>query len=291
MTHQSSTSPLDKDTGKNQSQNRPLPRLSENAPETGGLDFATISGLIGSIAIIFTAIYLGGAAGSFLQGPAILIVIVGTCLVTAISFSFEEIGDGLSAFKSSLWNKKRDPKAVARQVLQYSDYCYHSNALSLINTLGRKNIDPFLRHSLTLVSDGLPEEEIEALLSEELDHFVARQARGVAVLKRAAEVAPAMGLIGTLVGLIQMLGGLSDPETIGPAMAVALLTTFYGAFMGSVVLSPLASKIERNADEIFQIRSLYIYAACSIAKRENPRRLETLINAKLRPSKRVKYFN
>lgn len=268
----------------------PRPALTELAPETGGLDSATILGLIGSIAMIYLAIALGGAERSFLQLPAFLIVILGTCFVTAISFSFEELGDGLTALTSSLWNKKRNPRKVLRQLLQFSDYCHKSSALSLLQAIEKKAIDPFLKHSITLLADGLPPKEIHRLLEEETDTEKQRKQRASAVLKKAAEVAPAMGLIGTLVGLIQMLSSLDDPEAIGPAMAVALLTTFYGAFMGSVVLSPLAAKIDRNMEEVCQIRDLYIDAINSMAKRENPRKLETVLNSKLRPSKRLKYF-
>jgi chemotaxis protein MotA len=111
------------------------------------------------------------------------------------------------------------------------------------------------------------------------------------VLRRASEVAPAMGLIGTLVGLVQMLGSLSDPSAIGPAMALALLTTFYGAVLGNVVLSPLAAKVERAAEEDALVKTLYTIGAVSIARQENPRRLEMLLNAVLPPGKRIQYFD
>ena len=100
-----------------------------------------------------------------------------------------------------------------------------------------------------------------------------------------------MGLIGTLVGLIQMLGNLEDPSTIGPAMAVALLTTFYGAILANMVFTPLASKLERNASEDTLINHLYVMASASIGRQENPRRLEMLLNTILPPGHRVEYFN
>ncbi|MBT5809419.1 MAG: flagellar motor protein MotA, partial [Rhodospirillaceae bacterium] len=101
---------------------------------------------------------------------------------------------------------------------------------------------------------------------------------------------PAMGLIGTLVGLVQMLGSLSDPSTIGPKMALALLTTFYGAVLSNLVFTPLASKLERNSSDEILINHLHAMAAASIGRQENPRRLEMLLNTILPPGKRIEFF-
>jgi chemotaxis protein MotA len=110
-------------------------------------------------------------------------------------------------------------------------------------------------------------------------------------MKKAGDIAPAMGLIGTLIGLVQMLGNLDDPSSIGPSMAVALLTTFYGAVLANMVFMPLAAKLERNSGEEELLNSVYMVGAVSIGRQENPRRLEMLINSILPPSKRVSYFD
>ena len=111
------------------------------------------------------------------------------------------------------------------------------------------------------------------------------------VLRKMGEFSPAMGLIGTLVGLVQMLGHLDDPSTIGPSMAVALLTTFYGAVLANIVFLPLASKLERNSAEETLVNNVYLMGAASIGRQENPRRLEMLLNSVLPPAKRVRYFD
>ena len=99
-----------------------------------------------------------------------------------------------------------------------------------------------------------------------------------------------MGLIGTLVGLVQMLAQLEDPSAIGPSMALALLTTFYGAILGTVILGPLAAKLERNSNDEALSKNLVLMTMSSIARQENPRRLEMLLNSELPPEKRIKYF-
>jgi chemotaxis protein MotA len=121
--------------------------------------------------------------------------------------------------------------------------------------------------------------------------MIQRHAKSTSVLRKMAEFAPAMGLIGTLIGLVQMLSSLSDPSTIGPAMAIALLTTFYGALLANFVFLPLAAKLERNSQEEVLVNNVYLMGAASIGRQENPRRLEMLLNSVLPPSKRVRYFD
>ena len=110
------------------------------------------------------------------------------------------------------------------------------------------------------------------------------------MLRKASEVAPAMGLIGTLVGLVQMLGHLSDPSSIGPGMAIALLTTFYGAILGSMVFSPLAAKLERNAAEEALLNRIYLMTSAAIGSRNHPGRLQLLLNTILPPTDKVHVY-
>ena len=144
---------------------------------------------------------------------------------------------------------------------------------------------------MLLVVDGTQGEEVESIMRRDLNATLQRHRKGASILRKAAEFAPAMGLIGTLIGLVQMLGSLDDPSTIGPAMAVALLTTFYGAVLANMVFSPMASKLERNSTEEGTINTVYMMGASSIGRQENPRRLEMLLNCTLPPTKRIKYFD
>ena len=163
--------------------------------------------------------------------------------------------------------------------------------LSLQRSLHRLEDHPFLFRSLRLAVDGLPAEQIEQVLSSEAQAMSSRHLRSAGVLRRAGEVAPAMGLIGTLIGLVQMLGNLEDPESIGPAMAVALLTTFYGAVLANMVFLPLASKLERNSGVEALVNQIFAMGVVSIARQENPRRLEILLNTVLPPELRVGDFD
>jgi len=255
------------------------------------IDPATLLGLGGAAVLISTALALGGSARAFANLPAALIVLGGTFAVTTVCFSLREIFQAQRMLFHTLFRPHRDPSNAAVQMLEFAVQARREGILSLQYTADSLDHEPFLRQALTLVADGSTGDVIERVLRSEIAATCARHAKGASVLRKAAEVAPAMGLIGTLVGLVQMLGRLDDPSTIGPAMAVALLTTFYGAVLANVVLSPLASKLERNSREELLVKNIFLMAAASIARQENPRRLEMLLNSVLPPVKRVQYFD
>jgi len=254
-------------------------------------DGATMFGLAGALVLIAIAIVLGGAWGAFVDVPALLIVFGGTATVTTISFNLSDIRATQSVIAKSLFKATRDAGEAARNVITLAETARQKGTLALQDHLVALRHEPYLVRGLTLVIDGMPGAEAERLMRKELHAIADRHAKGASVLRRAADVAPAMGLIGTLVGLVQMLGNLEDPAAIGPAMAVALLTTFYGAVLGNMVLAPLAGKLERKSDEEALVNEVYLLGVSSIGRQESPRRLETLVNTILPPDQRVSLFD
>ena len=263
----------------------------DDLPSGASLDFATLAGVLGAFALIATAMVLGGSPGAFLDIPALLIVLGGSFLVTSVSFSVGEIFRAQGVMLKAVVYQTQDPSAAAEQILVLAGQARRHGILSLQRTLHRLEDHPFLFRSLRLAVDGLPAEQIEQVLSSEAQAMNSRHLRSAGVLRRAGEVAPAMGLIGTLIGLVQMLGNLEDPESIGPAMAVALLTTFYGAVLANMVFLPLASKLERNSGVEALVNQIFAMGVVSIARQENPRRLEILLNTVLPPDLRVGDFD
>ncbi|CAK0767095.1 chemotaxis protein MotA [Azospirillaceae bacterium] len=254
-------------------------------------DLATIGGLAAAFGVIGAAILFGGPLAAFYDTPAFLIVFGGTTAVTMISFSIKDVGAAWSAVSHAIIRSTQTPQSVGRQMLVLADAVRRTGMETLRKVSPELRGEPFLHRSLSLVVEGLSADEIDRLLTVEIDHAAAAQAAAAGLLRRAAEVAPAMGLIGTLVGLVQMLGKLDNPAAIGPGMAVALLTTLYGAVLGNMLLAPLAGKIERTSEEDALIRDLYRIGAVSIARQENPRRLEMLFNTLLPPGSRIAYFD
>ncbi len=255
------------------------------------LDFTTVFGIVLTFALIATAIAIGKSDANFFNIPSFLIVVLGTMSVTAISFSGEELLNAGKVIGNSLFRTRLSAKDYANQLMDIAVLAKNKGLLTLGAIESELKKDEHLYKSIQIVTDGYKPEEVEVILAQELDALVERHRRSANILRRGAEIAPAMGLIGTLIGLVQMLANLQDPETIGPAMAVALLTTFYGAILGTAVLSPMAAKLERNSNDEAMIRAITLVAMSSISRQDNPRRLEILLNSELPPNEQIKYFD
>ncbi len=270
---------------------RPGAGPRRRARPRSGVDIATASGLVLGFGLISLAVVLGGAANSFINLPSLLIVVGGTLAAVAICFSISEVRQALWDGISAIRGRRPQPAAAAMRTLSYADVARRAGPFALQKHLEDMAGEPMLQKGLGLVIDGLAEADLEAILVHDLQARSERGDIGAAVFARAAEFAPAMGLIGTLIGLVQMLGRLEDPSAIGPAMAVALLTTLYGAVLANLVFAPLSAKLERLAAEHTLVDRLYILGALSIARQENPRQLEILLNSMLPPRHRVRYFD
>lgn len=255
------------------------------------VDAATILGLTAGFGLLAVAIVLGGSPGSFVNMPSVLIVVGGTLAITTASFSLGDMGRTFRVSLKTFTRVNRDPTRAAYQVLQIAEMARKQGVLALQNVLGAIQAEPILHKGIGMVIDGTPGEEVEAILRRDQQATFQRHQKSINVMRRMAELSPAMGLIGTLIGLVQMLGNLDDPGTIGPSMAVALLTTFYGAVLANMVFTPLANKLERNSTDEAMVNQVYVLSAGSIGRQENPRRLEMLLNSILPPERKVKYFD
>ena len=254
-------------------------------------DLSTIFGIGLALAMVAAAVSLGGNLRAFLDFPSMLIVVLGTFMLSSACYSFEEVLRSLGLVAKTMIYSAEDPSASARQALKVAEIARKRGVLGLQDDPSLTAHSPFFRRAVDMVVDGTTDEEVTQLLSQEVLAMQDRHSKGSAVLRKAAEISPAMGLIGTVIGLVQMLGRLDDPSKIGPAMAVALLTTLYGAMLSYMVLSPLASKLERNTKHETLIMRVYLKASESIARKENPRRLELALNTMLPPANRVRYFS
>ncbi len=255
-------------------------------------DSATVFGLAGAALFIVAAVTVGGRASAFFDLPAVLIVLGGTVAVTTVCFSLTDITRTLGTLRETVVSRERDFQDAAYTMLELADVVRRNGVLKLQGApLARFAREAFLHRGLKLLIDGISEKDIGDILREDINASNERQMRAVSVLRRAAEIAPAMGLIGTLIGLVQMLGNLGDPKVIGPAMAVALLTTFYGAVLANMVLNPLATKLERNAAEETLVQQLFMTGILSIARKDNVRRLEIVLNSMLPADCKVQYVD
>jgi chemotaxis protein MotA len=279
--------PTAKEKAANNKQNVPSIRIQ---PPKYKADFATILGSIIAIGLIAGAVIFGSSDANFVNLPAFLIVIFGTMAATSISFSGSELKHVPGIIGQTLFRRDIDLSLMGRQLLDISTLAKMRGILALSAFEKEVSKDKFLGEAVQLVVDGYTGDDIDRILGTEVDSLVRRHKEAASIMSKAADIAPAMGLIGTLVGLVQMLSQLDDPTAIGPAMAIALLTTFYGAVFGTIILSPLSAKLDRNSTHEAILKDMIMTAMASIARQENPRRLEMLLNSGLPREERIKYF-
>ena len=247
------------------------------------MDIATLVGLLGGFGIIIGAIASGGDVMMFVDVASILIVIGGTFMVTLMQVS---LGDFLGSFAIGLkafFYKVDDPKTLIEEGVQLADVARKNGLLALE---GQEISNDFMKKGIGLCVDGHDPELVQKMLGKEIDMMLERHEVGINMFKNMATMAPAMGMIGTLVGLVQMLANMSDPASIGPAMAVALLTTLYGAVIANAFAQPMADKLARVSAIESTNKSLIIETISGIQEGMNPKVMEQLLGAYLPPKKR-----
>lgn len=247
------------------------------------MDLATLIGLIGALITISIAILIGGVPGSFFDTSSVVIVVVGTILVTLIKFSLKQFLNATKVAYNAFMFKVSDPDELINETVELANQARTKGTLALE---GAEVSDDFLKKAIDLLVDGHEPDIVESILTKDLTHTIKRHRDGQSLFKAIGEVAPAMGMIGTLIGLVQMLSAMDDPKQIGPAMAVALLTTLYGAIIANMIALPIANKLElRTADEHLT-KSMIIDAALSIQTGQNPRIIRDLLKNYLPKSRR-----
>jgi chemotaxis protein MotA len=254
-------------------------------------DDATWIGLGASALLLIAAAAVGGSLAAYVDLPAFLMVVLGTAAVTMISFPLDEFLRLPRVAATVLVRGVPRARFHAERLLDLAERARRLGLFSLEDQLPRHADDRFLARALAMVVDNVPPDEIERRLRAQLQSALLRHRAASDMLRRGGEVAPAMGLIGTLVGLVQMLANLNTPSSIGPAMAVAILATLYGAVLANVVLLPFAAKLDRNSQAEALVANLTIMTAVSIAAQESPRRLEATLNGVLPPADRVAMFD
>lgn len=247
------------------------------------MDIATLVGLLGGFGIIIGAIASGGDVMLFVNVPSVLIVVGGTFMITLMQVS---LGDFLGSFSigmKAFFYETDDPKKLIESAVEMADIARKNGLLALE---GQEISNRFLKQGIDLCVDGHDPVLVNKLLTKDIDLTIKRHEIGQSMFKNMAAVAPAMGMIGTLVGLVQMLANMSDPASIGPAMAVALLTTLYGAVIANAFAIPIAEKLARASSMERTNKSLIMETIAGIQEGMNPRVLEQLLNTYLPTGKR-----
>ena len=248
------------------------------------MDLATLIGLILGVFIVLGAILIESSLLDFINIPGLTIVFVGTLAVTLIKYRLTSVAESFKlAFTTVFLERTENPIMLIQKVRELSGIVRKEGILGLESV---EIEDPFLAKGVALSIDGHPTEFIEELLIQELEQSIERYGVAEKVFRGVAETAPGLGMLGTLVGLVQMLNNMEDPNSVGPAMAVALLTTFYGAFIAQMVAIALADKLNLKAMDEHRNMSLVITSVQNILKGQNPRVITEVLSTYLPPKQR-----
>jgi chemotaxis protein MotA len=257
----------------------------------GTVDFATIIGIICGFGLVIIAMVSGGGLTWFIDWPSAMIVLGGTFGAVLINYPLSDLLGVIKVAKNAFRGKKQQADVVINQLVEMSKVSRRDGLISLQGMIDNgKFRDPFLAKSVNLVVDGVDPHHVSEILQTEVDSLADRHRLGAEIFTTLGNFAPAMGLIGTLIGLVQMLKQMNSPGTIGPAMAVALITTFYGVILANLVFLPIAGKLKTKSSQELLLKQLIINGILSIQSGDNPRVLEQKLHSYIAPRERKSRF-
>ena len=251
------------------------------------MDLATIVGfLVGGGLVIFG---MGSSLGAFIDIPSLMIVAGGTIGAALISFPLKEMTGLAGVIQHAVFVRVKAPNDLVTQLVSFSQKARRDGMLSL-ESVAKEIDDEYLKKGIGLAVDGTQAELVKEILETEMDYVSDRHKAGASILDAMGGYSPAFGMVGTLIGLILMLQSMDDPSTIGPAMAIALITTFYGALFANLIFIPLGAKLKKRSQEERLRKEMIVSGIMSIQSGDNPRLVEQKLNTFLAPKERGSSF-
>jgi len=249
------------------------------------MDITTVVGLIAGFTLIIMGIFNGGDLYSFIDIPSAMITLGGTVASTLVNFPLQQIVGIVGVVKNAFLFKSLPPTELIEKIVAFAETARREGILALEQAVQEVD-DTFMATGIRLAVDGTEPELIQTILETELSFLEERHKAGAGIFEYMGTAAPAFGMIGTLVGLVIMLKNLDNPEAIGPGMATALITTFYGAVVANLVFIPFGGKLKvRSAEEVL-LKRMIMEGIMSIQSGDNPRIVEQKLNVFIAPSLR-----
>lgn len=251
------------------------------------MDIATVIGLVAGIGMVLVTIFAGGQVVAFLSLPSLVLVLGGTIAATLINFRLRDVLTVLQIVRNVFVEDVPSAEGLIDKIVGVSRVARREGILALEGQIEHLE-DGFLQRGVQLAVDGVAPEVMRDIMTTDINVMQERHALGQSVITAMATFAPAFGMIGTLIGLIQMLATLQEPSEIGKGMAVALLTTLYGALLANLALLPILGKLKvRTALEVLH-RELILEGILSVQSGEHPHVLEQRLKAFIPPEARVR---
>ncbi|MFP4144535.1 MAG: motility protein A [Phycisphaeraceae bacterium] len=250
------------------------------------MDLGILFGFIGTWVLIAWALFAGGQVGAFLDWPSIALVIGASFTVMFFAFPFRNVKRVLKVGSKAFFHQERSLEKLIEDMVSYAEVARRDGILSLEST-AREIDDPFIVRGIQMAVDGTDPELIEQIMETELENTIERHELGKGLFDALGKYAPAFGMIGTLIGLVMMLRNMEDVESIGSGMAVAILTTLYGAVLANAFALPLADRLGRRSAEEVLYKTIIIKGVMAIQSGDNPRIVEQKLRTFLPPGSQV----
>lgn len=245
----------------------------------------TIIGLSAAAVVVVSAVLTGSTLGIFWNFPSVLITIFGSFFTVVVQYDFAQVRDVIKVARQAFASEMYPVEDLVPVFVSLARKARKEGLLALEDD-GQLIPDPLFAKGLQLMVDAIDPDTIREILEAEIDSMEERHELGQGILRCWAAAAPAFGLIGTLVGLVQMLAMLNDPRELGPGMSVALLTTLYGALLAHMILKPIAGKLALRSNEEIKLKTIILEGVTSIQSGMNPTILEEKLNALVPPGRR-----
>ncbi|MCT4606727.1 MAG: flagellar motor protein [Marinisporobacter sp.] len=249
------------------------------------MDLATVLGIVVGMAFIIGGILIGGSLSTFVDPASIVIVLGGTIAGTFVTYPMNKVKEALVVVKKAFMTKNLKPTETIDKIIDIANIARREGLLALEEAAEGVD-DDFLKKGVMLIVDGTDPELVRNILETELSFLEERHGEGRSIFDTLGSLAPAFGMVGTLIGLINMLKTLEDPSTVGPSMSVALITTFYGAVLANLIFIPIATKLKLRSREEILIKEVMVEGLLSIQAGENPRIIEVKLKSFLSPKQR-----
>jgi chemotaxis protein MotA len=253
------------------------------------MDLGTLLGIVSGFGLVIIAMSLGGGLGTFINAPSIMIVCGGTMGAVLINYPISDVLGVIKVAKNAFFSQEVKTEKIMEMLIEMSKVSRREGILGLEKTL--KDIkDPFFVKGMTLMIDGIEPAKLSELLDTEVEYIEERHRSGAEIFMTMGNFAPAMGMIGTLIGLVKMLMQMDDPSSIGPSMAVALITTFYGVILANLVFLPISGKLKTRSAQELATKQLIMSGILSVQSGDNPRLLEQKLHSFVSPKERKTVF-
>jgi chemotaxis protein MotA len=260
--------------------------LNEFADLEADVDLATLLGILVAAGLVIGSILLGGPGSWFINLPSIMIVLGGTMGATLINYPMADLISVFKVTKNAFQHKTFQPIALIPQMINFAKRARREGILSFEAQL--KHIkDPFLVRCMQMAIDGMEAGSIEEVLNTEIMWLEERHRLGAEIYTTMGTFAPAVGMLGTIIGLVQMLMQMTDPSAIGAPMAVALLTTFYGTLLANLLFLPIAGKLRVRSKQEILAKQMVLQGILAIQEGDNHRIVEQKLKAFISPKARA----